>query len=154
MCIRDRAVTVADDNCLRAGTQHTVRDDDVLARFCPIRNAGKRNAVVAARNMAIGNNNTFTARNMDAVVVRHVGAGVNRKAKQLDILARVETERPAWRIDNLNAAHSLSLIHIYRGRSCHRHGQLQDDRRAPHSGYRQEGRRRTELRRPARLRPC
>ena len=103
------AVTVADDNCLRAGTQHAVRDDDVLARFCPIRNAGKRNAVVAARNMAIGNNNTFTARNMDAIVVRHVEAGVNRKAKQLYTLTRVEAERPARRVDNLNAAHSNIL---------------------------------------------
>ena len=83
--VADMAVTVADDNCLRAGTQHAVRDDDVLARFCPIRNAGKRNAVVAARNIAISNNNTFTACNMDAVVVQHVEAGVNRKAKQLYI---------------------------------------------------------------------
>ena len=46
---------------------------------------------------------------MDAVVVRHVGAGVNRKAKQLYILARVEAERPARRVDNLNAAHSNIL---------------------------------------------
>lgn len=107
--VADMAVTVADDNCLRAGTQHAVRDDDVLARFCPIRNAGKRNAVVAARNMAIGNNNTFTARNMDAIVVRHVEAGVNRKAKQLYTLTRVEAERPARRVDNLNAAHSNIL---------------------------------------------
>lgn len=93
--ISHMAVDVAQHQSFGTGTQDAVRDHHVLAGLGPVGNAGNSNAVIAAGDVAAGDNHAIAAAHMNTIIIGYPQVGVNGEPQGLGVFALGQGEGPA-----------------------------------------------------------
>ena len=104
-------VDIAHGDCLGACLQNTVGNHHIFTGLLPVGDCSQGNTVVPAFDIAVGDNNPFTAADMQAVVIGDVQIGSDSQAMYFNILAFAEGDGPAGGISDGDTLQS-NMLHV------------------------------------------